>query len=702
MKIFKLDTSLKNIPVSSQIEFKERLVEQVGKLMRRMRLKVYFSGGKNKKDEMNDTGKETYGFKSRFTPAATNQQLKTFENDLMELVKSVEFRRIKNNFQAELQNDVSRIKGSRNVIVAADKTTNFYEMSKDEYLKLLADNITAGYQKADEKVVININEEARMVTKNLEISDRINKLPLKESFITLKDHKENFQSAPKCRLINPTKSNVGRISKVILDRINNKIRKETGLKQWTDTDQVLKWFLNLDAAKFKLLKFDVVEFYPSITEELLNKALKFAEKHVKITAEEINIIKNSCESVLHSRGDIWVKKKKSGGTGSLFDIAMGSYNGAETCELIGLYMLHGLNKIFGPGLVGLYRDDGLAAIPIQSGYKTEKLKASIHRFAKGFGLKVTIEAPLTSTDFLDVQLNIDSKSFAPYRKPNSRILYVNAGSNHPSNIINSIPNIINDRLNKRSSSEKAFNESKNDYERALKEAGYKNKLTYKKENTKKEKKNRKRKIMWFNPPYCASVKTNIARKFINLVNRHFSKKSPLKCLFNKNNMRVSYCCMDNIDTIIKKHNARILNEGNQSVDQGCNCNNKEECPFKNEKVSCRATGIVYKAEVKSESEHTYYIGLSEGEFKTRFNNHNSSFNLDRDIKKPTALANHVRGLKRDGKDYSIEWSVMRRARPIKDGDAVCRLCIREATAIAFADQIKSNQIQFVVKDNRAQ
>ena len=182
MKIFKLDTSLKNIPVSSQIEFKERLVEQVGKLMRRMRLKVYFSGGKNKKDEMNDTGKETYGFKSRFTPAATNQQLKAFENDLMELVKSVEFRRIKNNFQAELQNDVSRIKGSRNVIVAADKTTNFYEMSKDEYLKLLADNITAGYQKADEKVEYNSQIWNPHLKKHIDKLERIQQNYTKKVF----------------------------------------------------------------------------------------------------------------------------------------------------------------------------------------------------------------------------------------------------------------------------------------------------------------------------------------------------------------------------------------------------------------------------------------------------------------------------------------------------------------------------------------
>ena len=78
----------------------------------------------------------------------------------------------------------------------------------------------------------------------------------------------------------------------------------------------------------------------------------------------------------------------------------------------------------------------------------------------------------------DVKLDISTGSFAPYSKPNSKLLYVNANCNHPKNIIRSIPKIINDRLTKRSSSEKEFDENKNEYERALKESGYDAKLTY--------------------------------------------------------------------------------------------------------------------------------------------------------------------------------------------------------------------------------
>ena len=48
---------------------------------------------------------------------------------------------------------------------------------------------------------------------------------LKDAFITLKNHKPNFANKPTCLLINSTKSEIGRISKTILERINNKITR---------------------------------------------------------------------------------------------------------------------------------------------------------------------------------------------------------------------------------------------------------------------------------------------------------------------------------------------------------------------------------------------------------------------------------------------------------------------------------------------
>ena len=71
-------------------------------------------------------------------------------------------------------------------------------------------------------------------------------------------------------------------------------------------------------------------------------------------------------------------------------------------------------------------------------------------------------------------------------------------------------------------------------------------------------KNRQRNIIWFNPPYSMNVQTNIGREFLNLVSKHFPKKHRYNKIFNKNSIKVSYSCTDNLLTIIKKHNRKIL------------------------------------------------------------------------------------------------------------------------------------------------
>ena len=48
------------------------------------------------------------------------------------------------------------------------------------------------------------------------IDDRVDSMAMKEAFIMLKDHKDNFANRRTCRLINPSKTEVGRISKQIL------------------------------------------------------------------------------------------------------------------------------------------------------------------------------------------------------------------------------------------------------------------------------------------------------------------------------------------------------------------------------------------------------------------------------------------------------------------------------------------------------
>ena len=46
------------------------------------------------------------------------------------------------------------------------------------------------------------------------------------------------------------------------------------------------------------MKFDIEQFYPSIDEKLLLKALNFAKIHTNITEEDEQIILNAAKSIL--------------------------------------------------------------------------------------------------------------------------------------------------------------------------------------------------------------------------------------------------------------------------------------------------------------------------------------------------------------------------------------------------------------------
>ena len=105
--------------------------------------------------------------------------------------------------------------------------------------------------------------------------------------------------------------------------------------------------------------------------------------------------------------------------------------------------------------------------------------------------------------------------------------------------------------------------------------------------------NRKRKIIWFNPPYDKNLTTNIGKLFFHLIQTHFPKKHKFHKIFNKNNIKLSYSCMPNINTIINSHNNKIINPPTPPTEQRtCNCMKKEQCPVNQ---NCLASNIVYEA-----------------------------------------------------------------------------------------------------------
>ena len=119
----------------------------------------------------------------------------------------------------------------------------------------------------------------------------------RQAFITLKDHKDNFQNKPSCRLINPAKSEIGRISKKLLENISTTIRQKTGLNQWKNSTSVINWFSSIqDKHQHTFAVFDIENFYTSITEKLLTDAITFAKQQTSITDRDIDIIMHSRKS----------------------------------------------------------------------------------------------------------------------------------------------------------------------------------------------------------------------------------------------------------------------------------------------------------------------------------------------------------------------------------------------------------------------
>ena len=102
--------------------------------------------------------------------------------------------------------------------------------------------------------------------------------------------------------------------------------------------------------------------------------------------------------------------------------------------------------------------------------------------------------------------------------------------------------------------------------------------------------NRQRKIIWFNPPCSANVNTNIAKKFLQLIDTHFPKKNRLHKIFNRNNVKVSYSSLPNIASIINSHNKYILNNSKENITPtSCNCKEKSSCPVNG---NCQQSSII--------------------------------------------------------------------------------------------------------------
>ena len=132
------------------------------------------------------------------------------------------------------------------------------------------------------------------------------------------------------------------------------------------------------------------------------------------------------KTTLYSNNMPWRKRRSD------FDVTMGSFDGAETCELVGLFLVSQLTHL--DVNVGLYRDDGLATCT-KTPKQVEAIKKEMCKIFKRNSLQITIEANKKVVDFLDITLDLRTEIYKPYKKPNSNLTYIHKQSNHPPSLI---------------------------------------------------------------------------------------------------------------------------------------------------------------------------------------------------------------------------------------------------------------------------
>ena len=150
---------------------------------------------------------------------------------------------------------------------------------------------------------------------------------------------------------------------------------------------------------------------------------------------------------------------------------MGSFDGTEVCEVVGLYLLNKMKPVLGSNNVGLRRKDVLVIVHTVNGPKVDRLRQDIIGLFRDERLSIASDKNLIEKDFLDRSLNLNRRKYFPIRKLNNTHLYTNSKSNHPPSIIKQLPSVTSKRISSLSCDETEFNKVKITYETALKNSG---------------------------------------------------------------------------------------------------------------------------------------------------------------------------------------------------------------------------------------
>ena len=300
-----INYSYKNIPIPNRHQYKLVLLRRIESFIKNMRWKAYFF--------LNTVRKRRDGRNMGFELGNTHPHIKEmakFEAEMIGMVKEIKFSKMRNNIQQKMYEDMRKFKESENIFVKSDKSGNLYEIEKGKYKQMMFKEVVKNYKKAPPDLEKELNSEGKMLAHRLGIVDRVEKYNTKNCFITIKDHKSDFKTNPECRLINPAKTQIGRVSKIIVQEICDSLRLALNVNQWRSTKDCIKWFEEYEKKdRCSFIKYDVKDFYPSITERTLDRALDLAKEYMVIALDKVEIIKDCRKTLLYYEDSIWIKKR---------------------------------------------------------------------------------------------------------------------------------------------------------------------------------------------------------------------------------------------------------------------------------------------------------------------------------------------------------------------------------------------------------
>ena len=137
-------------------------------------------------------------------------------------------------------------------------------------------------------------------------------------------------------------------------------------------------------------------------------------------------------------------------------------------------------------------------------------------------------------------------------------------------------------------------------------------------------------------------------------------------------VKLSYSCTENIQKIMASHNKKILSKDKYVEEDKCNCRKKETCPVPGK---CCTKSVIYQATVEHEGKKAEYIGSTEPEFKSRYNNHTLSFRTE--YKKTATTLSQYIWHNRLNPSPNIKWTILKKCKVYSPGQTNCDLCLSE-------------------------